>query len=34
MKVFHRAADLQEYLRKRRTNNRSVGFVPTMGALH
>jgi len=34
MKVFHRAADLQGYLRKRRTNNRSVGFVPTMGALH
>lgn len=34
MKVFHRAADLQAYLQNRRTNNRSVGFVPTMGALH
>ncbi len=34
MKVFHRTADLQAYLQDRRTNNRSVGFVPTMGALH
>lgn len=34
MKVFHRTADLQTYLQNRRTNNRSVGFVPTMGALH
>lgn len=34
MKVFRRAADLQNYLRDLRTNNRSVGFVPTMGALH
>ncbi|MEM9836131.1 MAG: pantoate--beta-alanine ligase [Bacteroidota bacterium] len=34
MKVFHRSDDLQRYLRDRRTNNRTVGFVPTMGALH
>lgn len=34
MKVFHRAQDLQRYLSNLRTNNRSVGFVPTMGALH
>ncbi len=34
MKVFHRTADLQTYLADRRTNNRSLGFVPTMGALH
>lgn len=34
MKVFHRADDLQRYLQGRRTNNRSIGFVPTMGALH
>lgn len=34
MKVFHRADDLQRYLQDRRTNNRSIGFVPTMGALH
>ena len=34
MKVFHRAADLQRYLKGRRSNNRSIGFVPTMGALH
>ncbi|MGB3545735.1 MAG: pantoate--beta-alanine ligase [Saprospiraceae bacterium] len=34
MKLFRRSADLREYMRSRRTNNRSVGFVPTMGALH
>lgn len=34
MKVFRRATDLQAYLSNLRTNNRSVGFVPTMGALH
>lgn len=34
MKVFHQADDLQRYLQGRRTNNRSIGFVPTMGALH
>lgn len=34
MKIFRRATDLQRYLSDLRTNNRSVGFVPTMGALH
>ncbi len=34
MKLFRRSADLRDYMRSRRTNNRSVGFVPTMGALH
>lgn len=34
MKVFRLATDLQAYLSSLRTNNRSVGFVPTMGALH
>jgi pantoate--beta-alanine ligase len=34
MKVFHHASDLRAYLSNLRTNNRSVGFVPTMGALH
>lgn len=34
MILFRRSADLQRYLESRRTNNRSIGFVPTMGALH
>lgn len=34
MILFRRSADLQQYLASRRTNNRSIGFVPTMGALH
>ena len=34
MILFRRSTDLQQYLASRRTNNRSIGFVPTMGALH
>ncbi len=34
MILFRRSSDLQQYLESRRTNNRSIGFVPTMGALH
>lgn len=34
MYVFQRAEDLHRYLSGERTNNRSIGFVPTMGALH
>ncbi|MEM1215170.1 MAG: pantoate--beta-alanine ligase, partial [Bacteroidota bacterium] len=31
---FRNVRDLQSYLRTERVNNRAVGFVPTMGALH
>lgn len=34
MYLFKRVADLQNHLRRARANLRSVGFVPTMGALH
>lgn len=34
MKVIHTIADLKNYLLKERQNKKSVGFVPTMGALH
>lgn len=34
MYVFHFASDLQQYLSAQRLTHRSVGFVPTMGALH
>jgi pantoate--beta-alanine ligase len=34
MIVFKLSADLKKYLSAKRKNGRSVGFVPTMGALH
>lgn len=34
MKLFKRAGDLSAYLVKQEKNNTSIGFVPTMGALH
>ncbi len=34
MYVFRRAKDLQDYLETERVNKRTVGFTPTMGALH
>jgi len=34
MKVISKIADLQDYLRVIRIQNRNIGFVPTMGALH
>jgi len=34
MYLFQRVSDLQTYLTTERVNNRSVGFVPTMGVLH
>lgn len=34
MFIFQRVADLQEYLGRARQAGRSIGFVPTMGALH
>lgn len=34
MHVFHDPAQLQEYLSALRSDGKSVGFVPTMGALH
>jgi len=34
MKVFNTVADLQTYLKEANHKNKTVGFVPTMGALH
>ncbi|MEL7220583.1 MAG: pantoate--beta-alanine ligase [Bacteroidota bacterium] len=34
MYLFRRIADLQVFLKTERVNNRALGFVPTMGALH
>lgn len=34
MYLFRRVSDLQAFLKTERVNNRAVGFVPTMGALH
>lgn len=34
MYSFRHVSDLQHYLSKQQVNNRTVGFVPTMGALH
>lgn len=34
MKVIYSIADLKNYLLKERQNNKSIGLVPTMGALH
>ena len=34
MHVFHDPAQLKKFLAEQKSNNKSVGFVPTMGALH
>ncbi|HEY8400553.1 MAG TPA: pantoate--beta-alanine ligase [Cytophagaceae bacterium] len=34
MKIFHKAAELKNYLKDVRNSSVSIGFVPTMGALH
>ena len=34
MFVFHSVSDLQDYLATERVNKRTLGFIPTMGALH
>lgn len=34
MYLFRRVGDLQAFLKTERVNNRALGFVPTMGALH
>jgi pantoate--beta-alanine ligase len=34
MIIFKKAADVQQYLEQSRQENKTIGFVPTMGALH
>lgn len=34
MKLFKRTNDIKEIISKFKRNNLSIGFVPTMGALH
>lgn len=34
MKIFEKKSDLKTYIRSLKTQNKSIGFVPTMGALH
>ena len=34
MKVFEKIKNLQTYLFQLKAENKSIGFVPTMGALH
>ena len=34
MKTFHTIASLRAFLRSERQQGRTIGFVPTMGALH
>jgi pantoate--beta-alanine ligase len=34
MKVYHKVADIQKYISYSRKEGKSIGFVPTMGALH
>ena len=34
MKIFNKKVELKEYLNTLKTKNTSIGFVPTMGALH
>lgn len=34
MKIINKIQDLQEYIESIKANNKTIGFVPTMGALH
>lgn len=34
MKIYHNKKDLNSYIEDLKVNNKSIGFVPTMGALH
>lgn len=34
MLIFHKAADLQRHLQQEQSQKRTIGFAPTMGALH
>jgi pantoate--beta-alanine ligase len=34
MEVFEKISDIKSYVAQKRSNGLTVGFVPTMGALH
>ena len=34
MEIFSSTRDFQKYLHSKRTSDNTIGFVPTMGALH
>jgi len=34
MVLFKKADDLREYLARKKNESKTIGFVPTMGALH
>ena len=34
MHIFKKASDIKQFIRKLKAEGQSLGFVPTMGALH